>query len=506
MPMNTSEHITAGHAVTGRISQSPSALLHEEVLAPQFAYELEHLLPFYLQIERVQLSEYQRLELIAPRAATSISVLLGQITPTTLTADPSANFSDICFAIEQFVEQRLEQPCPAWHVDRSRNDVQACAQLMFGRSRLIDVVGALLRLGTTVIQTARRYTDMPMPGYTHYQAAQVISPAFYLSALGEHLIGTARRLLRTYDDLNVCPLGAGAMAGQELPWDRAWMAELLGFDRPQRHTLVAVAGREWLLALGTDLALFGSGISRFVTDLIHWGSQSYGFIDLPDELSGISSAMPQKKNFPVLERIRGKSGHLAALANDLLLSQRNTAFCNLVEVSKEGGAALLPLFEHTATIVRLLDAVLARVSFQREPMAEACRREFLGGFSLANRLTLVYAIPYRAAQIIAGRYIVAAIEHSLDTQSVDLTLLAECCHQQGFVPDLSDLQLGAPLSVEHNLYARPVTGSTAPTQVVGLLDEQQAELSALAEALLVRSSCLDQAERALDEAVGERDR
>lgn len=74
------------------------------------------------------------------------------------------------------------------------------------------------------------------------------------------------------------------------------------------------------------------------------------------------------------------------------------------------------------------------------------------------------------------------------------------------MPDLSDLQLGAPLSVEHNLYARPVTGSTAPTQVVGLLDEQQAELSALAEALLVRSSCLDQAERALDEAVGERDR
>ncbi|MFD2122944.1 lyase family protein [Streptomyces cirratus] len=61
---------------------------------------------------------------------------------------------------------------------------------------------------------------MPMPGYTHFQAAQVITPGFHLAAVAEHLLHTQRRLVQTYDGIDACPLGAGAMAGQELPWDR----------------------------------------------------------------------------------------------------------------------------------------------------------------------------------------------------------------------------------------------------------------------------------------------
>src|SRR5262249_40879932 len=161
-------------------------------------------------------------------------------------------------------------------------------------------VAALLRLGRAAGVLAGRHLDTPMPGYTHLQAAQVISPGFYLSALGAETLRILHRLTLTYAEVDRCPLGAGAMAGQELAWSRDRMAELLGFAGPTPHALVAVASRGWALSVAGDLSGYGVTLGRFATDLMAWGSSGYGFIDLPDELSGISSAMPQKKNFPFL--------------------------------------------------------------------------------------------------------------------------------------------------------------------------------------------------------------
>src|SRR3954471_20289762 len=88
-------------ALTGRISASPSMLLHEEILGPQFHYELRYLLPWYLLIEKVLLVEYRRMNLIEPAAVGEIGTLLDQITSETLVANPTTNMSDIAFAIER---------------------------------------------------------------------------------------------------------------------------------------------------------------------------------------------------------------------------------------------------------------------------------------------------------------------------------------------------------------------------------------------------------------------
>ncbi|MEK8145282.1 hypothetical protein NKH18_39650 [Streptomyces sp. M10(2022)] len=84
--------------------------------------------------------------------------------------------SDITFALERYVEQRLTHPIPSWHVDRSRNDLQATAQLMYGRQELIGVARMLADFGGAVHRLAGPSREMPMPGHTHFQAAQIISP------------------------------------------------------------------------------------------------------------------------------------------------------------------------------------------------------------------------------------------------------------------------------------------------------------------------------------------
>jgi argininosuccinate lyase len=320
---------------------------------------------------------------------------------------------------------------------------------------------------------------MLMPGYTHHQAAQIITPGYYLAAVSDQVLHTARRMLATHDGIDACPLGAGALAGQQLEWDREQMASALGFRRPQPLALTAVASRGWVLEVTAELSVFGAVMSRFCTDLLTWGSSQYGFLDLPDELSGISSAMPQKKNFPVLERIRGRTAHLAAFHLDVLLGQRNTPFTNLVEVSKEAGTHLFAAFETGRSVLRLATAVLATATFNAERMDEICRHEFFGGFSLANVLTLDEGVPWRRAQVIAGAYVLAALRSGREPSDVDGDLLVRIAREHG--ADVSD-PVGAlreAFDVDRSLDQLVSSGSARPDAVRAVLADQQGEYERL---------------------------
>lgn len=301
------------------------------------------------------------------------------IKPDVLTADLDVNMSDIAFAIEQLVEKQLKNKVVCWHMDRSRNDFQACAQIMFGRNRWLSLIENLVQLIQSTSLLAVRYVDVPMPGYTHYQTAQIITPGFYLSAITEELLRSLKRWIDTFDEINQCPLGSGAMAGVELHWDRERLSKMLGFKKPFPNALGAVSSREWALRISSELSVFSVLISRFTTDLIYWGSCELSFLQLPDHLSGISSAMPQKKNYPILERIRGKSAHLTNFHLDLILGQRNTPFTNLVETSKEASSHLITLFETAEATITLLRLVIDNMSFDDQRMLDICQRDYFGG-------------------------------------------------------------------------------------------------------------------------------
>ncbi|MBT2606026.1 argininosuccinate lyase [Bacillus sp. ISL-53] len=466
---------------TGRINDSPEKLLHEEVLEPQFLYEAEHLLPSYVKIEQVMLIEYVRMGYISQSDASQINELLQSITPESLIADPNLNMSDILFAIESYVETLISKPIPGWHMDRSRNDVQACAQLMFAREQWLLLMKNLEQLIESLIPLALKYSEAPMPGYTHYQSAQIITPGFYLSAIIDELLLIFRRWIQEYNYMNICPLPAGAMAGVELEWDSSVLAKLLGFKKPSSNALKSVASRQWSLRFSAELSNFGVLTSRFVSDLIYWGSSEVGFIDLPENLSGISSAMPQKKNFPVLERVRGKCAHLSGIHFDIVLGQRNTPYTNLIETSKEAGSFFFQLCKTGNTIMILLDTVVNNLIFLESKMLSKCKQDFFGGFTLANLLTKEENIPYRKAQVIAGRYIVTASEQGLKPEDMKPMLLQEKSSEEGFNICNPEKILKQAFLVQNNLVEKQSLGSTHPDRVFQLLTNQSKELSELKE-------------------------
>ncbi|WP_326770845.1 lyase family protein (plasmid) [Streptomyces sp. NBC_01591] len=401
--------------------------------------------------------------MLTERQAHDIATALDGLTAASLTADPQANFSDLSFAIEVSVGHRLSAPVPAWRVDRSRNDFQACAQLQLG---------------------------------------QVITPAFFLTALCDHLLHTAERLLAWYDGTESSPLGAGAMAGQQLDWDRERLAHLLGFAKPNPHALVSVASRGWQLELAAECATFGIGMSRFFTDLMNWAGGQYAFVELPDEMAAISSAMPQKKNYPVLERLRGKSSHALSWYVDAATTQRGTPFSNTVEVSKEGSAQMTRQLGDLRSMLRIATAVFRNLRFDTRRLRVACEREYLSAFSLANELTLADGVPWREAQVIAGRYVLDAAESWRPATEPDPEALHRIASEHGHQAGNSAVGLGSLLSADGELERRAGTGSAAPSASAALLAEQFDRISALTADWQRRQEAPEAAVRLVDRLLG----
>src|SRR5262249_19742960 len=149
-----------------------------------------------------------------------------------------------------------------------------------------------------------RATDVEgiyLPGYTHLQRAQPVLLAHHLLA---HFWALERDVDRWRDALaraDVCPLGAGALAGSSLPLDPAATATALGFARAFDNSLDAVSDRDFVAETLFVCAMTQVHLSRIGEELVLWSSAEFGFVRLPDAYSTGSSMLPQKKNPDVAE-------------------------------------------------------------------------------------------------------------------------------------------------------------------------------------------------------------
>ena len=118
-----------------------------------------------------------------------------------------------------------------------------------------------------------------------------------------------QRLQGAYERVNLCPLGAGALATTSFPINRKRTAELLGFSDVLENSIDAVGSRDFILETHAALTLLAVNLSRLAEDLIIWSSPEFGTVELPDEFTSTSSIMPQKKNPEVFEVIRARASY-----------------------------------------------------------------------------------------------------------------------------------------------------------------------------------------------------
>ena len=456
---------------SGRIADVPNNMIDEMLLKPQFEFEVNNLLCFYKDIELVILKEQQKLGLLDYHKYEIIKNAVESLRKEDFVADSTENFSDISFAFEQNVKKKLNNDLlENWHLDKSRNDFQATAMRMYGIKNLKNSIHKTKSLIVSLHLLAEEYINTPMPGFTHHQPAQIISPAFYLISVSRTILDTIKRLDFTLEDINLCPLGAGAMAGLEFEWDRHALAKDLGFRSPLNTALVAISERDWIQKIAFEYGLIGNKISRFSTDFIYWSSYENKFIDLPDSMVGISSAMPQKKNFVILERIRGGCTHLNSLLSDFMNTSQNSSYTNLVQVTKEGSRYLEELFNCYDRVITLFNLFISYLKFNEDKLLEYCHSDFFGGFSLANYLTKEEKIPYRTSQKIVGEF-VCSEENELEDLNRIIT-------KYGYKA-MDDLPLEKFFDINGLLNSKNTSGSTSPAFVREELLNQKGELSIL---------------------------
>ncbi|GAB1646620.1 hypothetical protein [Krasilnikovia sp. MM14-A1259] len=338
--------------------------------------------------------------------------------------------------------------------------LQSCAQWRYGRGRIARAGAQLVAFGQAVIALAERAVEMPMPGFAHLPPGQIITPGFYFTAVVDQILRGVRRLLHTHD------LSTTAAPG----------------------TLPAAASRSWALDAAADISSIGVTLSRFGTDLMTWGSSEYGFIDLPDEEPGSSTATPRQRNLPVLERIRSEAGRLSAIHLDLVLGRRDAPAGDMVEVFEEAGAQLSNPFDALELALRLLSAVVMGLEFRAQRVYAVCQNELLGSFTLANLLTLHAGVPRRQALVIAGEFVSSALADGVPPVGVPASLLHTVAERHGFAVADAERLLAEAYDVQRSLHFSGSLGTTHPDAVRALIARQHADLHHLGLAWSERRS------------------
>lgn len=284
------------------------------------------------------------------------------------------------------------------HTGRSRNDQVALDLRLFVRDRCRALQQAIDGL---IAAFEAKSTDDLLPGTTHLQRAQ---PVTLRTVLGSW-IAALRRDRSRVDDLlersNVCPLGAGALAGSTLPLRPDRTAALLGFGASFGNTIDAVTDRDSALELVFVCATILTHLSQWAETWILWITPEFGYLDLPDALCTGSSLMPQKKNPDVLELVRGKAG--SAIGE--LMSMFTTLKGLPPAYNRDLQETKPPVVRAVRTALACLEASLRCVNgaiFRTQRMALAAADPGLRATELAEVLVR-RGKPFREAHAAVGR-------------------------------------------------------------------------------------------------------
>ena len=305
---------------------------------------------------------------------------------------------------EDWLAGRLgERTAGILRTGRSRNDLNATVLLLRLRPPVARLLAEALRLQAVLLAGARRHAGTVMPAYTHYQPAV---PTTY----GHHLGGVAgaadrdlEALAAAAGGLDTSPLGAGTGHGSALPIAPARTAALLGFERSAPHALDAVASRDVVLRLLAAAAVLGVTVSRLAADLLLWTTAEFGFLELPDELVGSSSAMPQKRNPVLLEHVKGRSARAAGAFVAAATAMHATPFANSVAVGTEGCDGAVEALAAAADSVTLLRLVVSGAKPRPDVMLARAAAGETTATARAERLAADGGLSFREAHHLVGR-------------------------------------------------------------------------------------------------------
>ncbi len=306
---------------------------------------------------------------------------------------------DVHAFVERQLVARLGDAARRLHTGRSRNEqVSLDLRLYLGR-RLPVLQGALVDLVAALAAQAERAGAVLMPSYTHLRRAQPVLAAHFFLAHAAAFRRDHGRLAGARDEADALPLGSGAIAGTSYAIDTTALARRLGFSRVVANSIDAAADRDFVSTALHACALAMVHLSRLAEDVIVFGSEEFGFLEIADRVATGSSLMPQKKNPDPLELVRGKTGRTIGRLAGWLAAMKGlpSGYNKDLQEDKEA------LFDAEATLLgsaRATAAVIESLTLQ-PARTEAAATGLLLATDVADYL-VARGVPFRRAHEVVG--------------------------------------------------------------------------------------------------------
>ena len=323
--------------------------------------------------------------------------------------NPGLADEDVHFAVERRLIALVGSVGKKLHTGRSRNDQVGTDLRLWLRRRLDEIDHDLQRLQRALLVQADRHQSTMIPGYTHLQRAQPLCLAHHLLAYIEMLQRDRERLEDVRRRVNICPLGAAALAGTPVPIDRRQTAADLGFDAIYANSLDAVSDRDFCVEFSAAASLVMAHLSRLAEEVIAWASEEFGFVRLSDRCATGSSLMPQKKNPDVPELVRGKCGRVFGHLQGLLTMIKGLPLAYNKDF-QEDKEALFDAYRTTRDCVEAMAILFEEgLEFRIERLNQAVESDFSNATDVADYL-VARGVPFREAYQLVG----AVVRRCLD--------------------------------------------------------------------------------------------
>ncbi|MCA9087101.1 MAG: argininosuccinate lyase [Planctomycetaceae bacterium] len=331
----------------------------------------------------------------------NLTEILGEIQRGEMKFTPS--LEDIHMHIESALIKRIGDVGRKLHTGRSRNDQVSTDLKLYIRDAIDHLDGLLLQLQASFVSRGETDLDVILPGYTHLQRAQPVSATHYWLAWCEKYNRDRERLADCRKRVNICPLGAAALAGTTLPINRQRSAELLGFDAPAANSLDVSSDRDFLVEFANALGLIALHLSSWAEEWILWCTTEFGFLKLSDAYTTGSSIMPQKKNPDVLELIRGKSARAIAASQQLFVLLKGLPLAYNRDLQEDKLAAFTA-YDTVRSCLELAPAIVRNAHLNVDRINARLEEGFLDATALMEYL-IRQGVPMRSGHEIVGKLV-----------------------------------------------------------------------------------------------------
>jgi argininosuccinate lyase len=405
---------------------------------------------------------------------------------------------DVHMAVEEAI---LQQAGPEvggnMHIAKSRNDQVTTAIRMELRKNLIDLMLSVMQMQESLTEMAEKHLETVILEYTHLQPAQPVTFAHYLLSRFDALERDLQRLQAAYTRVNLCPMGAGALATTSFPINRERVAELLGFDGLVENSIDAVGSRDFILEAIAALTILAVNLSQLAEDLIVWSSPDFGVVELPDDFTSTSSMMPQKKNPEVPEVIRARASHVLGdfvAAAAIMKGMPSTYNLDFQEVTPK----LWEAVESVQSSLKILAELVLNLKVQSD-VSEKGLKSFVAATELANMLVRKYSIPFRSAHKIVGSLVKLLIESKRTFKDATPELLQKVAQDNiGITLSIKAEDIAESVDPKKIVESYKVTGGPASTEVSRALVARKKSLAEAKSNINKLKQALEEAEKKLD--------